>query len=183
VFTRTLHWSLSWVRSIQSIIPYCIYVTSILIVSSHLRLCLSTDSFLLDFPSNASVHSSFPHACYMPTAPCLHGDLSIISSSVSTCRQQTGPVRQRICYNGKPHVLMFRTVCDKWWWETGRLPTGGTHVCFRNSWPQLSFIYPASCSHPNATDFNPSVSQVSGLTWRCCTLGGWSVGWKCVSSP
>jgi hypothetical protein len=38
VFTRALHWSLSWARSIQSIPPHPISLRSILILSSHLRL-------------------------------------------------------------------------------------------------------------------------------------------------
>jgi hypothetical protein len=38
VFTRALHWSLSWARSIQSILPHPISLRSILILSTHLRL-------------------------------------------------------------------------------------------------------------------------------------------------
>jgi hypothetical protein len=41
VFTRVLHWSLSWVRFIQFIPPYLISVRSILILSTHLRRGLS----------------------------------------------------------------------------------------------------------------------------------------------
>jgi hypothetical protein len=50
VFTRALHWSLSWARSIQSIPSHPISLRSILILSTHLRLCLPVVSFLLAFP-------------------------------------------------------------------------------------------------------------------------------------
>jgi hypothetical protein len=37
-FTKVLHWSLSWARSIPSILSHCISLRSILILSTHLRL-------------------------------------------------------------------------------------------------------------------------------------------------
>jgi hypothetical protein len=40
VFTRALHWSISWARSFQSIPSYLISLRSILILSTHLRLGL-----------------------------------------------------------------------------------------------------------------------------------------------
>jgi hypothetical protein len=40
VFTRALHWSLSWSRSIQSIPSHPFSLRSILILSTHLRLGL-----------------------------------------------------------------------------------------------------------------------------------------------
>jgi hypothetical protein len=43
VFTRVLHWSLFWARSIQSIPLYAIPLRSILILTSHLRIFLPTD--------------------------------------------------------------------------------------------------------------------------------------------
>jgi hypothetical protein len=57
VLTRALHWSLSWVRSIQSIPPYPISLRSILILSSYLRLVVW---FLL-----ALLFPISPNACYM----------------------------------------------------------------------------------------------------------------------
>jgi hypothetical protein len=51
VFTRALHWSLPWARSIQSIPPYPISLRSILILSSHLRLNLPRGLFPPDFPT------------------------------------------------------------------------------------------------------------------------------------
>jgi hypothetical protein len=44
VFTRTLHWSLSWVSSIQSIPPYSMSLRSILLLSSHLYYRVSCRS-------------------------------------------------------------------------------------------------------------------------------------------
>jgi hypothetical protein len=65
MFTRSLHWSLSWARSIQSIPPHHI-LRSMLILSSHLRLGLPSSSFLLAFPPKFHMHSASPHSCYMP---------------------------------------------------------------------------------------------------------------------
>jgi hypothetical protein len=52
VFTRALHWSLFWARSIQSTPSHRICLRSILIVSTHLRLGLPNDLFPSGFPTN-----------------------------------------------------------------------------------------------------------------------------------
>jgi hypothetical protein len=52
VFTRALHWDLSWARSIQSIPHYPISLTFILILSTHLRLGLPSGLFPYGFPTN-----------------------------------------------------------------------------------------------------------------------------------
>jgi hypothetical protein len=52
VFTRALHWSLSWVRSIQSIPSYPISLRSILIFSTHLRLGPPSGLFPSGFHTN-----------------------------------------------------------------------------------------------------------------------------------
>jgi hypothetical protein len=49
VFTRALHWPLSWARAIHSISPHPISLRSLLILSSHLRLGLHSGLFPSDF--------------------------------------------------------------------------------------------------------------------------------------
>jgi hypothetical protein len=52
VFTRALKWSLSWASSIQSIPSHPIFLRSILILSTHLRLGLPSSLFPSGFPTN-----------------------------------------------------------------------------------------------------------------------------------
>jgi hypothetical protein len=51
VFTRSLHWSLSSARSIQSITSHPISLRSILILSTHLHHGLPSGLFPSDFPT------------------------------------------------------------------------------------------------------------------------------------
>jgi hypothetical protein len=51
VFTRALHRSLTWSRSIQSIPPQSICIRSILILSTHLHLGLHSGLFPSGFPT------------------------------------------------------------------------------------------------------------------------------------
>jgi hypothetical protein len=67
VFIKTLHWSLSWARPIQSISPHSIFPTSILILFTHLRLRLPSSLFHSGFPTNilyaflfAPIRATFP---------------------------------------------------------------------------------------------------------------------------
>jgi hypothetical protein len=57
VFTRALHWSLSWAASIQSTPSHPISLRSILILSTHVFVFLVV-SFLLAFPPIFYMHSS-----------------------------------------------------------------------------------------------------------------------------
>jgi hypothetical protein len=52
VFTRALHWSIFWARSIQSISSYPVSLISILILFTHLRLGLPSDLFPSGFATN-----------------------------------------------------------------------------------------------------------------------------------
>jgi hypothetical protein len=63
VFTRTLHWSLSWAKSIQSITSHPISLRYVLILSTNHVLVFPVVSFLLAFPPISYTHSSSPHSC------------------------------------------------------------------------------------------------------------------------
>jgi hypothetical protein len=63
VFTRALHWSLSWARSIQSISLHPINLRAILILSTHLRLGLASGlSFWLSHQYRICIPLR-PHSC------------------------------------------------------------------------------------------------------------------------
>jgi hypothetical protein len=67
VFTRARHWSLSWIRRIQSTPSHPISLRSILISSSHLRLIIPSGLFLQVFQPKYCMHfssSSCMHAIY-----------------------------------------------------------------------------------------------------------------------
>ena len=57
-FTCVRHLSLSWASSIQSISPHHTSWRAILIVSSHLRLCIPSGLFPSDFPQKSAVCTS-----------------------------------------------------------------------------------------------------------------------------
>jgi hypothetical protein len=61
VFTRALHWSISWARSIQHVPAHSISVESILILFFHLRLNLDSGMFSSDFRTKCVyMYSSSP---------------------------------------------------------------------------------------------------------------------------
>jgi hypothetical protein len=82
VFTRALHWSRSWARSIQSVPSHPISLRSILIFSTHLRLGLPSGLFPSSFTTNILYAFLFPHSWYMPCPshpPWLHHYVPVIS--------------------------------------------------------------------------------------------------------
>jgi hypothetical protein len=66
VFTRALHWSLFWARSIQYIPTHPISPRYTLILSTHLRHRLPSCLLSAGFPTNILHAFFFPHSCYMP---------------------------------------------------------------------------------------------------------------------
>jgi hypothetical protein len=64
-FTRALHWPLSSVGSIQSILSHSISVRCIEILPPTYVLAFLFVSFLLAFPQISHMHSSYPLSCYM----------------------------------------------------------------------------------------------------------------------
>ena len=65
-FTSAHHLSLFWASSIQSIPPHPTSWRSILILSSHLRLGLTSGLFSIKFPQQNHVYTSFsPLTCYV----------------------------------------------------------------------------------------------------------------------
>jgi hypothetical protein len=65
MFTRALHWSLSWSRSIQFIPPHPISQRSILILPTYPRFGLPNGLFPSGFPPNI-LYAVFSPKCYMP---------------------------------------------------------------------------------------------------------------------
>jgi hypothetical protein len=76
LFTRALHWSLSWAKWIYSILLYSINLRSILILISRLRLGFYSCLFPSDFPTNI-LHAFF-FSSYVLRAPPI---LSSLTSS------------------------------------------------------------------------------------------------------
>jgi hypothetical protein len=66
VFTRALHWSLSWARSIQSTPLHPISLRSILILFNHLHVGLPSGLFSSRSHTNILYAFLSPHSCYMP---------------------------------------------------------------------------------------------------------------------
>ena len=64
-FTSARYLSLSWYRSVQSRPPHLTSWRSILILSSHLRVCLPSCLFPSGFPSKTNT-SPLSHTCYIP---------------------------------------------------------------------------------------------------------------------
>jgi hypothetical protein len=74
MFTRTLHWSLSWGRPIQSIPPYPVSLISILILSTHLRLGLPSGFYAF------TVVNYWWWFCSLVITPCCVGSVATFRS-------------------------------------------------------------------------------------------------------
>jgi hypothetical protein len=70
VFTRALHWSLSWATSIQSIPLHPVSLRSILILSSHLHLDLHSGLFPSGFPTKI-LYAFLFFSCVLNVLPLL----------------------------------------------------------------------------------------------------------------
>ena len=67
-FTSVHHLSIPWAKSIQSIPPHPTSWTSLLILSSHLRLCLPSGLFPSGFSTKPCTRlSSLPYALHTPS--------------------------------------------------------------------------------------------------------------------
>jgi hypothetical protein len=87
VFTRDLHWFISWARSIQSISYHPFSLRSILILSTDLRLGLPSGLFPSGFHTN--IPYAFLFALIHATCPAhlilFHLIILIISSYCASC--------------------------------------------------------------------------------------------------
>jgi hypothetical protein len=63
MFTRSLHWSLSWARSGQTILSHHISLRSILVFYTHLRLVLSSGLFPPGYGTNNHYAFLFSPVC------------------------------------------------------------------------------------------------------------------------
>jgi hypothetical protein len=94
MFTRALHLSLSWARSIYSTSPHAVSF------KIHLNIILPPTffflvvPFLLAFPPKSYMHSSSPYACYVP------------SPSHPPCLDYSNCSWWRVCYE-VPHYAVF----------------------------------------------------------------------------
>jgi hypothetical protein len=80
VFTRALHWSLSWARWIHSIPSHPISLRSILILSNHLRFGLPRGLFPYGFATN--ILYTFLFSSIRATCPAY---LTLLNLEKSTC--------------------------------------------------------------------------------------------------
>ena len=82
--TSVRHLSLSWARPIQSVYPHSTSWRSILILSTHLRLCLPSSLFPSGFPTK-SLYTPSPHP-YVPKQYNTGRQYASVSRFVDTTR-------------------------------------------------------------------------------------------------
>jgi hypothetical protein len=112
VFTRALHWSLSWARSTQSTPSHPIPLRSILILSTHLRLGLPRGLLPSGFPPISYMHSSSP-PCVLHALPLCPSQAPIFPHS-TTQFLKTVHIGRAIVFGIEKASTVFQNTEPRW---------------------------------------------------------------------